>query len=175
MLINQAGLRDPTALAAFELEMTLTRADEPLPDGELDFAHYKALHRHLFQDVYSWAGEPRTIRIGKGGSWFCYPEHIDREMARIFAELAAAGHLVGLERDAFAAQAADVLAEINAVHPFREGNGRTQFSFLILLAENAGFTIGLDDLDHDAFLKAMIVSFHGEPAPLARIIASLLG
>lgn len=174
MLINKADLRDATQLAAFEHEMALTRADEPLPAGGLDFAHYRAIHRHLFQDVYSWAGELRTIRIGKGGSWFCYPEYIEREMTRIFEALAFADHLLGLDRTEFRDMAAHVLADINAVHPFREGNGRTQFSLLVLLAETAGFTVDLADLDHDRFLKAMIASFHGDERPLAESIGSIL-
>ncbi|WDZ81644.1 Fic family protein (plasmid) [Ensifer adhaerens] len=60
-----------------------SRATEDLPDGELDFAHYRALHRHFFQDVYDWAGEIRAIRTGKGGNWFCYPEYIESEADKI--------------------------------------------------------------------------------------------
>ncbi|WP_352538171.1 Fic family protein [Mesorhizobium sp. M0029] len=95
-----------------------------MPAGRLDFEHYKAVHHHLFQDVYEWAGEVRAIRIGKGGNWFCYPEYINQEMHRIFGELADGDYLCELDLDAFAVRAAHVLAEINAVHPFREGNGR---------------------------------------------------
>ncbi len=170
VLINKADLRDPDELTAFELEMTMTRAEEPLPVGILDFQHYRALHHHLFQDVYDWAGQLREIRIGKGNAWFCYPEYIAREMTRIFDELAAAGHLANLDRPEFA----HFISEINAVHPFREGNGRTQFAFLILLAENAGHGVDLDGLDPDAFLGAMIRSFQGHEEPLAQVIETLL-
>ena len=54
--------------------MTALRADEALPGGRLAVPHYKAIHRHLFQDVYAWAGQYRTVRIAKDGSAFCYPE-----------------------------------------------------------------------------------------------------
>jgi cell filamentation protein len=81
--------RDQAELDAFEAEITDQRASEPLPAGDLSSAHYLAVHRHLFQDVYSWAGELRTVRISKGGSMFCYPENIGGEMEKLFAGLKA--------------------------------------------------------------------------------------
>ena len=65
----------------FETLITAQRAEEPLPRGRLGYAHYLAIHRHLFQDVFAWAGRLRSVRIAKGGSMFCYPEHIDGEMS----------------------------------------------------------------------------------------------
>jgi cell filamentation protein len=161
-------------LDEFELAMFLTRADEPWPKGKLDFTHYRCLHRHLFQDVYEWAGEVRTIRIGKGENWFCYPEYIDREMKRIFAALKASRFFTGLTPEDFAKQAAHMLAEINAVHPFREGNGRTQLAFLSILAENAGLSFNEDVLDRDRVINAMIDSFAQSEAPLAALILELV-
>lgn len=175
VLRNKLDIQDPDELAQFELSMFLIRADEPFPPGALDYSYYCALHHHLFQDVYTWAGEPRRIRIGKGGNWFCYPEYIDREMARIFADLATDHHLVGLAPQAFATKAAHVLAEINAVHPFREGNGRTQLAFLTLLAENAGFEVNDDVLDPQEVIDAMIASFAGDEARLAMLVGEAIG
>lgn len=175
VLKNKMGLRRQDDLDEFELAMFLTRADEDWPPGELDYAHYKALHRHLFQDVYRWAGKPRSLRIGKGGNWFCYPEYIDGEMQRIFTDLAASGHLLGLPRLEFAEKAAHILAEINAVHPFREGNGRTQLAFLSLLAENAGMSFDDDVLVQDRVIQAMIDSFSGDEEPLAKLIGEIVG
>ncbi|MCV3765193.1 Fic/DOC family protein [Rhizobium sp. TRM95796] len=175
VLKNKMGLRRQDDLDEFELAMFLTRADEDWPSGDLDYGHYKALHRHLFQDVYQWAGKPRTIRIGKGGNWFCYPEYIDREMLRIFSALAASDHLVGLAPQEFAEKAPHVLAEINAVHPFREGNGRTQLAFLSLLAENAGMSFDDDVLVQDRVIQAMIDSFSGDEKPLAKLIRAIVG
>jgi hypothetical protein len=79
VLKNQADLEDQDELDQFEQLMFLTRSEEPLPDGNLDYEHYKAIHRHFFQDVYDWAGGPREVRTGKGGNWFCYPEYIDAQ------------------------------------------------------------------------------------------------
>jgi cell filamentation protein len=125
VLINRLGLRTQAQLEAFEAEITAQRASEPLPAGRLSYTHYRAIHRHLFQDVYAWAGKVRTIRIAKQGNVFCYPEYIDREMRRLFAELFRQRHLRGLDADSFAKKAELLLAELNAIHPFREGNGRT--------------------------------------------------
>src|SRR5690606_16082413 len=95
VLINLADLRDQSELDQFELAMFLSRSDEPLPGGALDYPHYRDIHRHLFQDVYAWAGEPRTVRIAKGGHWFCYPEHLQMHMTRTFARLTELNHLAG--------------------------------------------------------------------------------
>lgn len=73
VLKNRLGLRSAAALRDFEAEITAQRASEPFPAGRLTITHYKAIYRHLFQDVYSWAGRYRTIRIHKDASTFCYP------------------------------------------------------------------------------------------------------
>ena len=152
-----------------------SRAEERLPEGELDFAHYRALHRHFFQDVYDWAGEIRAIRTGKGGNWFCYPEYIEGEADRVFRELAARNYLADNPgKQEFAAEAAWILSEINAIHPFREGNGRIQLVFLTMLARNAGLRINERKLRPQQFLAAMIQSFGGELAQLTSEIARLL-
>lgn len=78
ILRNRLNLRDQAQLDAFEALITAHRAEEPLPSGRLGAAHYSAIHRHLFQDVFAWAGRLRTVRIAKGDSMFCYPEHIER-------------------------------------------------------------------------------------------------
>ena len=130
VLKNKLNLRDENQLGEFEAEITDQRASEPLPDGALGFAHYKAVHRHLFQDVYDWAGQTRSVRISKGGNPFCFPEFIDAQMNALFAALAEDQYLRGLDRKTFANKAAHFLAELNAIHPFREGSGRAQLSFL---------------------------------------------
>src|SRR4051812_3788419 len=120
VLKNLLDLKEQAELDAFEAEITNQRALEPLPVGLLDPIHYKAIHRHLFQDVYAWAGELRTVRISKGKSAFCFPEYIEREMTKLFAGLAEKHHLTHLSKALFAKEAAHFLAEINAIHPFRE-------------------------------------------------------
>jgi cell filamentation protein len=74
VLVNKLDLRDQEELDDFEAEISNARSAEPLPEGQLDFAHYCAVHHHLFQDVYEWAGKPRTVRMSKQSSPFCFPE-----------------------------------------------------------------------------------------------------
>jgi cell filamentation protein len=166
VLKNRLDLRDQSELDRFEATISTQRADEPLPVGRLDTSHYRALHRHLFQDVYEWAGEFRTVRIAKQASMFCYPENIEREMQRLFGELAAEGDFRTLPVDEFASKAAHFLAELNAIHPFREGNGRTQV-FLTVLARDAGHALDFERLRAPDMMQAMIASFAGDEKPLA--------
>jgi cell filamentation protein len=174
VLINRLGTTDQSILNAFEAEMTSQRAAEPLPIGRLSYTHYRTIHRHFFQDVYAWAGRIRTVRMSKGSSEFCYLENIDREMRRLFDGLTAQKHLRGLDARKFAEKAAHLLAELNAIHPFREGNGRMQLAFLTVLAERAAHPLKLQHLDATAMLAAMIASFRGDQAPLAGIIVGLV-
>jgi cell filamentation protein len=174
VLKNRLGLRERAKLAAFENEVTSARADQDVPAGRLSYRHYRAIHRHLFQDVYSWAGKVRTVRISKGGNPFCYPEHIDREMKRLFADLRRRKFLRGVSVAEFANGAAHFLAEVNAIHPFREGNGRTQLSFLKVMADRAGHPMAWSVAAHAEILRATVRSFGGDEQPLAKIIRRLI-
>jgi cell filamentation protein len=95
-------------------------------------------------------------------------------MRRIFTWLRQQRFLRGLGRRDFSRAAAHFLAELNAVHPFREGNGRSQLTFIALLADRAGHPLDLNRLDAEAMLDAMIRSFAGDEAPLATAIEALV-
>lgn len=174
VLKNKLDLTDAEELDAFEAEVSDARADEELPAGDLDFKHFKAIHEHLFQDVYDWAGKIRTVRMSKGGNMFCFRENIENQASKLFAQLKKDKFLVGLEPEVLAEKAAHFLSELNVIHAFREGNGRSQLSFFLLLADYAGYPIDLEDLDPDAFLNAMIASFDGDEKPLAVVIQGLV-
>ena len=174
VLINKINTRRQDVLDEFEAEMTSQRAAEPTPSGKLDYAHYRAIHRHLFQDVYKWAGKPRSVRISKGGNPFCFPENIETQANKLFAALARKNQLRGLEPARFAKEAAHFVAELNAIHPFREGNGRAQLSFLILLAEKAKHPLDTNKIDPPVVMNAMIASFDGEEEVLATMIQGLM-
>lgn len=161
VLINKLGIRDADGLEAFEAEVTRERAGQPLPNGRLSVTHYLAVHRFLFQDVYSWAGRMRTVRVSKDGNPFAFPEHIEGALKTLFARLKREGHLRNQTLEAFAAGAASFLAELNHIHAFRDGNGRAQLAFMSLLAAKAGHPLKLEHLDPPRFLAAMIASFHG--------------
>jgi cell filamentation protein len=161
VLKNRVNIRRAKELRQFELVMTTQRFDEPLPAGQFSLSHYCAVHHHLFQDVYSWAGKFRSVRISRSGSAFCYPENIAKEMRRLFADLRKRHFHGELMPKEFAVQAAHFLAELNAIHAFRDGNGRSQLAFVIMLADRAGHPFDLARLRPAKFLKAMVASFFG--------------
>lgn len=173
VLRNKAGLRDDDLLTNFELEMTTLRAREPLPDGAFDPAHYRAVHRHLFQDVYAWAGKYRTVRMTRGGNPFCYPEYIEAQANRLFARLSDDAFQEGATHTAFVDAATEFLAELNVIHCFRDGNGRAQLSLMYLVAQRAGHPMKLERVKRATFLPAMIESFGGDLTKLRKEIAAL--
>lgn len=175
VLKNLADLTEQADLDEFEFAMYLSRAEEAFPLGNLGYEHYRQIHHHLFQDVYEWAGQPRTIRIGKGGNWFCYPEYLNSEMHRVFTPATIAALFEAPNAEAFAERAANFLADINAGHPFREGNGRTQLAYLKLVCITAGYDFDDDVLVPATVMDAMIRSFSGDLAPLRHLIVDLVG
>lgn len=114
------------------------------------------------------------MRLVKQGSAFCYPENIDREMRKLFLDLKHQRYLRGLSVRRFAFAGAHFLATLNAIHPFREGNGRTQMTFFALLADRAGHPLNLDALRPEAFLTAMVRSFHNEDRLLVEEIQRMI-
>ncbi|MCB1876511.1 MAG: Fic family protein [Chromatiales bacterium] len=175
VLKNKAGLRDADQLEQFERLHTLSRLlDCPL-DTPVSYEGYKEIHRQIFQDVYDWAGQPRRIDIHKG-DYFCRAPFIDQEMRRQFQALRDENELKGLEASRFAGRAAVYLGEINAVHPFREGNGRTQRVFLRNLAHQAGHAIDLTRIQREDWLEASIRSFRAQDyEPMEQIIRQAMG
>lgn len=110
----------------------------------------------------------------KGGNPFCFPENIESQATKLFEELKASGFLQKLDHSAFADEAAHFLAELNAIHVFREGNGRSQLTFFAVLANYADHPINLDKLDPNEMLDAMIASFDGDETKLASVVRGLV-
>ena len=150
-LRNRLGERDPDVLAAKEYARTHERQRELL-SGEVeiprtfDAAHVKAIHEHVFQDVYEWAGQYRTVPIFKGaigGFADVKGGQIDRYLSDVH-RLVEATPWERLGRDDFGERAATVFAYLNQAHPFREGNGRTSKVFMEHVAERSSFTLNYD-------------------------------
>lgn len=177
LLKNLADIRRQSDLNTFELALTTQRFAEGLPRGRLSVTHYYAVHWHLFQDVYAWAGKPRSVRIAKGASSFCYPENIATEMRKLFTWLKQNDFLRTVEPPTFAKGAAHFLSELNAIHPFRDGNGRTQLAFMAfmaLLAAEAGQEFNVQKIKGGPFLVVMIASFNGDERLLVAEIGKLI-
>jgi cell filamentation protein len=144
VLKNLRGLTNLELLDRFEARRTHRRIAELIDTpvaGRFDVAHLKAIHRYIFQDVYHWAGECRTVNISKGGHLFGVAAFLEAALQQVLQKLAAENYLAGLDAAGFSGRAAWFLGELNAAHPFREGNGRTQREFIRELGLKAGHYI----------------------------------
>lgn len=173
-LRNKLGILDAQVLDSVERRLTKERVREGLPEEATHptIDGLKAIHHHLLQDVYEWAGEFRRYTTGRGPAPFAVPEQIEPYLAKTFGQLAAENDLKGLNADDFAARSAHYVSEINAVHPFIDGNGRTQRLWLRNMADRAGYKIELESGDRDAWNAASRHGFAGYPEPMAHLIAS---
>lgn len=169
-LINKRNIHDFDKLQKFERLFTTKRMREPLPEIPLTYEGYKAIHHHIFQDVYEWAGQSRTVSLAKGETFFGPPDHVDSQMQKRFELLKKEKNLKGLSPEKFAATAAAHMNEINAIHPFREGNGRTQRLFLKELARQSGHHLSLQRIKPEPWHKASVRGFAGNNGPMQDLI-----
>ncbi len=173
VLKNRFGIVDAAILEIAEADLVAARSRElaqnPLP-GHFDLKHLQAIHRYLFGDLYDWAGELRTVDISKNDHLFAHHAHIASAARSIFEQLTREAHLAGLDAEAFSSRAAYYFGEINALHPFREGNGRAQREFISHLAHANGYYVAWENVGPSEMLQASIESFKGDLSKLTRII-----
>jgi cell filamentation protein, protein adenylyltransferase len=171
VLRNKENIRDNDELERFE-RMATARRLETLPhDLPITVAGYREIHRYVLQDVYDWAGEYRTVDTGRTAP-FCKAEFIGRHMDARFAAINAEDNLRGLAPELFAARAAEHICELNAIHCFLDGNGRTQRAFLEVLAAEAGHKIDLARIDPQTWNAASIAGFYTQDyRPMQKVIA----
>lgn len=191
-LKNKLGLADHEALEVAETRCVTDRLSDlrlgQALSGSFDAAHLKAIHRHLFQDVYEWAGHTRdeSFRLSDGtiatepilrkvdGKPFMPGPLIAAALDHITRQLADENYLRGLEREAFANRAAEVMVELNGVHPFREGNGRTQRIFMEALAEQAGHQFDFSVVSRERMIQASIAGNEkGDPSMMRRLFTEI--
>ncbi len=170
VLRNTKDLTDAARLEAFIARQSYMRIAElersPL-SGNFDIQHLRRIHQYIFQDVFPWAGQFREV--------FPPPIYIIPSLETIFTNIRTENHLKHLGPDTFALRAAHYLSEINAVHPFREGNGRTQREFIRTLALTAGHRLVWTNLTQAENNEASRISFAtGDSTHLATIIRQRL-
>jgi len=177
VLKNKAGITDQDLLDEYEGDFTAIRllelAQDPV-EGFFDLAHLCKIHQYLFQDVYDWAGEVRSVDIIRGDSRFCNVRKIQSYSNTVFSALAAEKYLLKLAPKVFASRLAHYLSEINAIHAFREGNGRVQRLFISQVAEHAGYSLDFSALDQAALYPVMQASFLGNEQPLSELIFKII-
>ncbi len=175
-LRNLLGIEDPKALESAEADITAARLvalDLYSLPGSYDLDHLCAFHRFIFGDIYDWAGHLRRVDITKFDT-FCRWIHLHTYGSEIFGKLARARWLRDRERVDFVTALAETYADINALHPFREGNGRAQRAFLQQLAHDAGHPLTWADLNAAENERASIAGFRGDLEPLIAMLGKLV-
>ena len=162
VLRNKLGIQDKEELQRTENLLVELRLREGCPEGNFDLAHIQAIHRHLFQDVYEWAGELRQVDMFKNerGEYSSFGD-IESEIRAIHQRVLDADFLRNTNVWEFSAGAAEIIGDINHAHPFREGNTRTQLQFLQQLGEQAGHNIDLTKIDRDPWNEAKMLAGRG--------------
>ncbi|WP_319763021.1 Fic family protein [Maridesulfovibrio sp.] len=173
MLKNKGGYENKEALDKFERLSVANRMMEDMPEGSFDYRHLKDIHFHLFQDVYDWAGTERNVSISKGSTLFANPRHIEGVVNVLLSELKGEQYIKDYDPADFVERAAYYMIELNLAHPFREGNGRALREFLSLLADNAGYGIDIEKLQH-GWLEACVEGVSGSGQPMCDVIAEAL-
>jgi len=177
VLRNKAEITDANELDTYEGELSTLRSIEILENpiaGQFDLAHLQRIHLALFQDVYEWAGKIRTVDISRGNSRFANVRFIEYAANELFNQLARENWLKELDASTLSAGLAHYLSEINALHPFREGNGRVQRIFISNLSQAAGYQLDYSDLEQEQIYKAMELAFNGDESILATLILERL-
>lgn len=170
LLINKLGITDRQELESIEQDI-VTKKTAILLTEELtmfDFNNLLRIHKVLFEDIYDFAGKIRTVDITKpkASTPFAYAKFIKTEAERIFLELKTKSYLVGLDKSTFVQEIVILSANLNALHPFRDGNGRTIRLFLILLAEHAGYLLDYSQVSSTELIKADKLAFEGDSKTL---------
>ncbi|MBP3633951.1 MAG: Fic family protein [Oscillospiraceae bacterium] len=177
VLVNKFDIRNEEKLNEVESVITSARAAEWLNAPQIDtfdFSHYCAVHHFLFSDLYHWAGMVRTVNISKKRTVFTPADQIETQANAIFNGLKFRNFYKDLPFDHFVEEITDFYCMTNTLHPFREGNGRTQRVFLSQLVSNAGYSINFSHIDTDLLMLATIQSAQGVQDLLLEVLRAAI-
>lgn len=172
---NKLNIRQAERLAQASYELTALRA-ATLPHGPPapGLPHLCAIHRHLYQDIFDWAGDIREVDIYQGDTRFCHFAYIEKEGNGLMQDLEEEGYLVGFEKSEFIARLSHYYCEINVLHPFRIGNGIAQRVFFEQLAIHAGYQLSWKDIEPDFWSAANQSGAMGDLTDLTTIFAKVV-
>ena len=177
VLVNRFHIQDQRQLSLIEQRLVTGLAAQLEKEAvfeNADFSFYKGLHKALFGDLYDWAGTVRTITISKKGTVFCRAEAIEQIAEARFSRLKHQKYLCGLDNDTFIDELTELYDDLNMLHPFREGNGRTLRLFITLLVKNTGRGIFFDRCDPDLPTIATIQAAQGSKDLLRQVLSEMI-
>ena len=161
VFVNYFDVRDQTILTQIETDITLNRISElsanPIK-GRFGITHLLRIHKYIFEDIYPFAGKTRNENIFKDTTLFCNCEYIHENFEQIYSQLKKENFIKHLEINMFSERLAYYMAEINIIHPFREGNGRAIREYIRCLALANSYVINWNAVDKEHLLNAMIMS-----------------
>jgi cell filamentation protein len=177
ILRNLADITDPDDLLFFESGAVAKRIQElyEKPIKIIGVDSLLSIHRHLFQDVYSWAGKRRKVEISKAGKQFFPTTHFDNAFRFIDTLISDYRSISKGDNMQIAEKLAEILDNVNYLHPFREGNGRAQREFLRLLASEKGLTLNLNPPDNkNVYDQYMQGTINSDIKTLTKLILDLI-
>lgn len=139
--------------------------------GKFNVQHLQNTHKELFGDIYDWAGKFREIDIWKGGTEFAPFGEIPERLNQLYGHIRSQNYFRGLPEKDTAWKLADVMGTLNYIHPFREGNGRTQRLFIEQLAMNAGYDLDLTKISENDMRDASRTAARGDMRFMRYLIA----
>ncbi len=177
LLKNLQNITDPDVLLFIESGAVTKRLQE-LFQNPFQIKGIETLfdiHKHLFQDIYSWAGKKRSVEISKDGKQFFLTIHFDNALTYIDSLITEYIKLSKENKQQIAEKLAEILDNINYLHPFREGNGRTQREFLRLLAKEKGLSLNLNPPDNkNIYERYMQGTIESDVSILSNLIFELI-
>jgi len=179
VLSNLPGITDQQQLDAFEAntvygEIAIILEELAPHPTDLTPEFFLSLHQQLFGTLYDWAGQLRTVEVSKGTTSFARVQYLPANLREVFAELARDNYCQNMTPSELIARLAHYYSELNVLHPFREGNGRTIRTFLSLLAASLGYYIAWGDMSASENIAACVAAYGGDEAPLEAMLARLV-
>lgn len=177
VLINKLDIRNQKMLNVAELRIFISmtmKIEKEIKFNNVDFNFYKNLHKQLFDDLYEWAGTVRNINISKKGTVFCNSDDIERIGKLKFDRLKSLNFLKNTPKDQFLDELTELYHDLNMLHPFREGNGRTLRLFITLLVRNAGHNLNFSECDSDMLMIATIKAAQGDLSMLREVFSDIV-
>jgi cell filamentation protein len=158
---NKLNIRDNELLSKIETDLTSNRllemSEKPIK-GRFGVTHFLKIHKYIFQDIFSFAGKIREEDIHKGNTFFCKCNHIKSVLNDFFLKLKSEEYLENCDEKDIVSRLSYYMSELNMIHPFREGNGRTIREFIRILALKNGYIINWEHVDSKMLLDAIIQS-----------------
>lgn len=180
LFVNLLDISSSQELRDKEAGFTAIRSIELLQNAGLtpqtfDFKHLKSIHHHLFQDLYTWAGKPRSYDMRKSGDEFTPAKYLPKYEAQVFSRsIAFSNSSQRPNIDKAATKLASCLGIINTYHPFPEGNGRAQRIFISQLANIFQYSINWDAAHPWEIVETSRQVHAGNYEPLKNLIRRII-